>query len=127
MSANNDQRSQHVIQKPIWMSVYKVIGMDQFDDPLTHFVILFYYDHITFEDAIKEIKCQKAMGDKIDINKKNNISKVTKLLKKTKDHSCKIDIHDKIKRKFFIDKRSVKNITLREETLDTSYNPSIYM
>ena len=81
MSANNDQRSQHVIQKPIWMSVYKVIGMDQFDDPLTHFVILFYYDHITFEDGIKEIKCQQAMGDKIVINKKNNTWEVTKLSK----------------------------------------------
>lgn len=50
-----------------------------------------------------------------------------KTFKITKDHWCKIDIHDKIKRNFFIDKWSVKNISLREEILDTSYNPSIYI
>lgn len=41
------------------MSSYEVTGINQFDDPLTHFALFLDYDPVTFKDVVKETKCQK--------------------------------------------------------------------
>ncbi|KAG6526041.1 hypothetical protein ZIOFF_016016 [Zingiber officinale] len=50
------QRSQHVRRRPAWMSNYEVTGIDQGDDPLTHFALFSDCDPTTFESAVKDAK-----------------------------------------------------------------------
>jgi len=52
-STFNNQRSQYVRKKPIWMSDYKIIRIDQSADSLTYFALFSYFVHVTFKDIIK--------------------------------------------------------------------------
>lgn len=54
------------------------------------------------------------MDNKIDVIKKNNTRKPMK------DQWCKMDVQDKIKGKFFIDKLNVENIGLNERLLNST-------
>ena len=47
------------------MSDYEVTGIDQYEDPLTHFALFSYYDPTSFESAVKESKWRKAMDAEI--------------------------------------------------------------
>jgi len=49
----NNQRSQHVKKKPIWMSDYEIIGIDQSADSLIYFALFSYFVYVTFKDVIK--------------------------------------------------------------------------
>lgn len=50
------QKPQRVRRTPTWMIDYEVTGVDQGDDPLTHFALFSYCDPIIFEAAVKEPK-----------------------------------------------------------------------
>ncbi len=63
------------------MTDYKVIGIDQYEDPLTHFALFSDYDPTTFEVAVKDSKWQKAMDDEIAAIIRNNIWELTELPK----------------------------------------------
>ena len=52
-------------RRPAWMSDYKVTGIDQIEDPSTHFALFSYCDPTTFESAVKEGKWRKAMMMKL--------------------------------------------------------------
>ena len=38
-ATHNDQQPLHVITRPAWMIDYEVTGIDQNEDPLTHFAL----------------------------------------------------------------------------------------
>ncbi|RVW19208.1 Retrovirus-related Pol polyprotein from transposon RE2 [Vitis vinifera] len=58
--------SSHRVRKRLaWMSDYEVTGIDQYEDPLTHFALFSYYDPTSFESAVKESKWRKAMDAEI--------------------------------------------------------------
>lgn len=63
------------------MNDYEVTSINQFDDLLTYFALFLYYNHVTSEDAVKEIKWQRVRDDEIDVIKKNNTQELTKLSK----------------------------------------------
>ena len=41
-------------------------------DTISHYALLSYCDHITFQEAVKDSKWQKAMNEEIRSIKKNN-------------------------------------------------------
>ena len=82
MLTNDEKRSQHVIQKSIWMSDYKIFEIDQFDKPFTHFVLFLDCDSMTFKDIIKEPKWQKAINVEIDAINRNNIWELITILRR---------------------------------------------
>ncbi|KAF7154611.1 hypothetical protein RHSIM_Rhsim01G0080600 [Rhododendron simsii] len=68
-------RSQRVRKRPAWMSDYEIPGIDQSDDPLTHFALFSDCDPTIFESALKNY---------------NSVSTPTEFgLKLTKDHDGK--------------------------------------
>ncbi|KAF7147957.1 hypothetical protein RHSIM_Rhsim03G0172600 [Rhododendron simsii] len=68
-------RSHRVRKRPAWMSDYEVPGIDQSDDPLTHFALFSDCDPTVFESAMKNC---------------NSVSTPTEFgLKLTKDHDGK--------------------------------------
>lgn len=54
------------------MTDYEVTGIDQPDDPLMHFALFSYCNPTTFEEAIKESKCQRAIDEEIVAIERNN-------------------------------------------------------
>ncbi|XP_058003918.1 uncharacterized protein LOC131180591 [Hevea brasiliensis] len=63
------------------MTDYEVIGIDQYEDPLTHFALFSDYDPTTFEVAVKDSKWRKAMDEEIAAIIRNNIWELTELPK----------------------------------------------
>ncbi|KAL0360219.1 UNVERIFIED_CONTAM: Retrovirus-related Pol polyprotein from transposon TNT 1-94 [Sesamum radiatum] len=59
-------------RRPAWMSDYEITGINQIEDPSTHFALFSDCDPTTFESAIKEEKWRKAMNDEIDALKRND-------------------------------------------------------
>ena len=47
------------------MEDYEVQGINQNEDPITHFALFSNCDPVTFEDAVKESKWRKAMDEEI--------------------------------------------------------------
>lgn len=51
---------------------YEVTGIDQSEDPLTYFALFSDCDPTVFEEAIKDLKWQKAMDEEIATIERNN-------------------------------------------------------
>lgn len=66
------QRPQRVRRRPAWMIDYEVTGVDQGDDPLTHFALFLDCDPTVFEVAVKEPKWRKAMDAEITAIERND-------------------------------------------------------
>lgn len=49
----DEQLPQRIRRRPTWMIDHEVTGIDQFEDPLRHFALLFDCDPTTFEEAVK--------------------------------------------------------------------------
>ena len=54
------------------MEDYVVTGMDQFDDLVVHFTLFTECDPVIFEEAVKKLKWQEVMNDKIAAIERNN-------------------------------------------------------
>ncbi|CAL5403117.1 unnamed protein product [Camellia sinensis] len=65
-------RPQRTKSRPAWMRDYEVTGIDQFDDPITHFALLSDCDPVTFNDAVQDPKWQHAMDEEIHAIEENN-------------------------------------------------------
>lgn len=50
----------------------EVIGINQSEDPLTHFALLVNSDPTDFNKAVKELKWWKAIDDEIEAIQRNN-------------------------------------------------------
>ncbi|KAK3022536.1 hypothetical protein RJ639_047474 [Escallonia herrerae] len=77
--ADDAQRSHRARRRPTWMLDYEVTGIDQSEDPLTHFALFLDCDPTTFEEAVKESKWRNAMDDEIAAIKRNNTWELTNL------------------------------------------------
>jgi len=60
-----------VRKRPAWMQDYEVIGVQQSEDA-TYFALFADCDPTTFESAVKEAKCKKAMNAEIESIEKND-------------------------------------------------------
>ncbi|CAL5408817.1 unnamed protein product [Camellia sinensis] len=74
-------RPQRTKSRPAWMRDYEVTGIDQFDDPITHFALLSDCDPVTFNDAVQDPKWQHAMDEEIHAIEENNTWELTNLPK----------------------------------------------
>jgi len=70
--AAESQRPQRVQRRLAWMTDYEVTGVDQGDDPLTHFALFSDCDPTTFEASAKESKWRKAMDAEIIAIERND-------------------------------------------------------
>ena len=70
--ATTAAQSKCLRRRPAWMSDYKVTGIDQTEDPTTHFALFSDCDPTTFESAVKEEKWRKEMDDEIDAIERND-------------------------------------------------------
>ncbi|RVW41479.1 Retrovirus-related Pol polyprotein from transposon RE1 [Vitis vinifera] len=96
--------SHRVRKRPAWMSDYEVIGIDQSEDPLTHFALFSYCDPTTFESAVKESKWRKAMDVEIVAIKRNDTWELSELPKGHKTIGVKWVYKTKLKENGEVDK-----------------------
>ncbi|KAM7520343.1 hypothetical protein LguiB_019305 [Lonicera macranthoides] len=96
--------SQRTKRRPAWMSDYEVAGIDQTEDPLTHFVLFADCDPVAFEEAVKESKWQKAMNAEIEAIEKNKTWELTELPKGQKAIGVKWVYKTKLKENGKVDK-----------------------
>lgn len=80
-AAKESERPQRIRRRPAWMEEYEVSGIDQTDDPLTHFVLFSDCDPTTFEEAVKEAKWRTAMDEEIAAVERNNTWELMELPK----------------------------------------------
>lgn len=83
---------------------YKVTGIDQSDDPLTHFALFLDCDLVAFKDTIKESKWRKVMDDEIVAIERNNTWELTELPKGQKTIGVKWVYKTKLKENDEVDK-----------------------
>ena len=76
-----ESRSHRVRRRPAWMSDYEVTGIDQSEDPLTHFALFSDCDPTSFEVAVTEPKWRKAMDAEITAIERNDTWELTDLPK----------------------------------------------
>ncbi|CAL5420691.1 unnamed protein product [Camellia sinensis] len=74
-------RPQRTKSRPAWMREYEVTGIDQFDDPITHFALLSDCDPVIFKNAVQDPKWQQAMDEEIHAIEKNNTWELTNIPK----------------------------------------------
>lgn len=79
--ASNEPKPQRIRRRPTWIQDYEFSGINQIDDPVSHFALFPHHDPVTFYDAIKETKWKKAMDEKIEAIEKNNTWELTNLPK----------------------------------------------
>ena len=102
------ERSQRAKRRPAWMSDYEVTGIDQTEDPLTHFSLFSDCDPTTFEEAIKEPKWQKAMDEEIAAIERNNTWELTDLPKGHKTIGVKWVFKTKLKENGEVDRYNAR-------------------
>lgn len=100
VEAVGDSHPHCVRRRPAWMSDYKVTGLGDLDNPLTHFALFSEYDPITFEAAAKEQKWIKAIDNEIASTEKNNTWELTELPMGQKTIGVKVGLQDKIEGKW---------------------------
>ncbi|KAJ7962205.1 Retrovirus-related Pol polyprotein from transposon TNT 1-94 [Quillaja saponaria] len=98
------QSLQRVRKRPAWMKDYEVTGIDQTEDPITHFALCSDCDPTTFESDVKESKWQKAMNDEIEAIQKNDTWELSKLPKGHKTIGVKRVFKTKLKENGEVDK-----------------------
>jgi hypothetical protein len=106
--AAESQRPQRVRTRPAWMTDYEVTGVDQGDDPLTHFALFSDCDPTTFEVAVKESKWRKAMDAEIAAIKRNNTWELHDLPKGQKTIGVKWVYKTKLKENSDVDKHKAR-------------------
>ncbi|TXG66880.1 hypothetical protein EZV62_008155 [Acer yangbiense] len=72
IATQDEQQPQRARTRPAWMTNYDVTGIDQSEDPLTHFALFSYCDPTTFKAVVKESKWRKAMNEEIAAIERNN-------------------------------------------------------
>ena len=100
----DSQRSQRVQRKAAWMTDYVITGVDQSDDPLTHFALFSYCDPTIFEVAVKEPKWRKAMDAEIIAIERNDTWELCHLPKGQKTIGVKWVYKTKLKENGEVDK-----------------------
>ena len=98
------QSHRRIRKKPTWMYDYEVTGIDQSEDPLTHFALFSDCDPTTFESAVKDAKRWKAMDDEIEAIERNDTWELTSLPKGHKTIGVKWVFKTKIKENGEVDK-----------------------
>ena len=83
---------------------YEVTGIDQSEDPLTHFALFSYCDPTTFESVVKDAKWRKAMDDEIEAIERNDTWELTNLPKGQKTIGIKWVYKTKMKENGEVDK-----------------------
>ena len=83
---------------------YEVTGIDQSEDPFTHFALFLDCDPTTFESAVKDAKWWKAMDDEIEAIERNDTWELTNLPKGHKTIGVKWVFKTKIKENGEVDK-----------------------
>ena len=86
------------------MTNYEVFGVDQSEDPLTHFALFSDYDLIVFKVAVKESKWRKAMDDEIKSIERNNTWELAELPKGQKAIGVKWIYKTKLKKNCEVEK-----------------------
>ena len=98
------QSHHRIRKKPTWMYDYEVTGIDQSEDPLTHFALFSDCDPTTFESAVKDAKWWKTMDDEIEAIERNDTWELTNLPKGHKTIGVKWVFKTKIKENGEVDK-----------------------
>lgn len=102
------QRPQRVRRRPAWMIDYEVTGVDQGDDPLTHFALFSDCDPTVFEVAVKEPKWRKAMDAEITSIERNDTWELCDLPKGQKTIGVKWIYKTKLKENGEVDKHKAR-------------------
>ena len=98
------QSHRRIRKRPAWMYDYEVTGIDQSEDPLTHFALFSYCDPTTFESVVKDAKWRKAMDDEIEAIERNDTWELTNLPKGQKTIGIKWVYKTKMKENGEVDK-----------------------
>lgn len=106
--AAESQRPQQVGRRPAWMIDYEVTGVDQGDDPLTHFVLFSDCDPTIFEEAVKESKWRKAVDAEITAIERNETWELCDLPKGQKTIGVKWIYKTKLKENGEVDKHNAR-------------------
>ncbi|GKU96956.1 hypothetical protein SLEP1_g10137 [Rubroshorea leprosula] len=81
MESGTSSRPQRKNRRPTWLEDYEVTDLPQDDVPVNHFALFVDYDPLTYEEAVKEEKWQKAMAEEIGSIERNQTWELTDLPK----------------------------------------------
>lgn len=101
----NSSRPQRIRRRPEWMQDYEVTDLPQIgDDSITYYALFSDCDPLTFEEAVKEEKWQKAMAEEIASIEKNHTWELTDLPEGQKSIGVKWVYKTKLKEDGEVDK-----------------------
>ncbi|GKU90158.1 hypothetical protein SLEP1_g4195 [Rubroshorea leprosula] len=79
LESGSSSRPQRKKRRLTWLEDYEVTNLPQDDVPINHFALFAYCDPLTYEEAVKEEKWQKAMTEEIGSIERNQTWKLTDL------------------------------------------------
>ncbi|GKU87792.1 hypothetical protein SLEP1_g2133 [Rubroshorea leprosula] len=97
-------RPQHKKRRPTWLEDYEVTDLPQDDVPVNHFALFVDCDSLTYEEAVKEEKWQKAMAEEIGSIERNQTWELTDLPEGHKTIGVKWIYKTKLKENGAVDK-----------------------
>ncbi|GLT87811.1 hypothetical protein SLE2022_058710 [Rubroshorea leprosula] len=97
-------RPQRKKRRPAWLEDYEVTDLTQDDVPVNHFALFVDCDPLTYEEAVKEEKWQKAMAEEIGSIERNQTWELTNLPKGHKTIGVKWIYKTKLKENGAVDK-----------------------
>jgi transposase InsO family protein len=106
--AAESQGPQRDRRRPAWITDYEVTGVDQGDDPLTHFAMFSDCDPTIFKVAVKESKWRKAMDAEITAIEKNDTWELCNLPKGQNTIGVKWVYKTKLKENSEVDKHKAR-------------------
>ena len=90
------------------MQDYEVTGIDNSEDPITHFALFLDYNPTTFETAVKEEKWRKAIDAEIDAIERNDTWELSDLPNGQQTIGVKWVFKTKLKENGKIDKHKAR-------------------
>ncbi|GLT50492.1 hypothetical protein SLA2020_239750 [Shorea laevis] len=103
LESGNSSRLQRK-KRLVWLEDYEVTDLPQDDVPATHFALFADCDPLTYEEAVKEEKWQKAMAKEIGSIERNQTWELTDLLEGHKTIGVKWIYKTKLKENGEVDK-----------------------
>ncbi|GKV33525.1 hypothetical protein SLEP1_g42028 [Rubroshorea leprosula] len=104
LKSGTSSRPQCKKRRPAWLEDYEVTDLPQDDVPVNHFALFVDCDPLTYEEAVKEEKWQKAMAEEIGSIERNQTWELTNLPEGHKTIGVKRIYKKKLKENGTVDK-----------------------
>ncbi|GKV32209.1 hypothetical protein SLEP1_g40826 [Rubroshorea leprosula] len=120
LESGTSSRPQRKKRRPAWLEDYEVTDLPQDDVPVNHFALFVDCDPLTYEEAVKEEKWQKAMAEEIGSIERNQTGELTDLPEGHKTIGVKWIYKTKLKENGMVDKfkaRLVAKVTSKSLAL----------